>query len=183
MHPPQEHRSPRRHSCWELELRDCGAIPGWGLLLTVGRHPKGTWGGRLWWETPVEESQAAMEARRYHWVMHRGWSQHHRLSLPTSHHQQVSNRDWPFKPLTWGATGKDPRMGSPPSSGWATEKDCPETFWSPAARGYTKTLIGPQLLWLRQSMSLNTWCHLGPPKLSSCTILMLDPHWGRVAPG
>ena len=37
MYPPQEHRSPRRHSGWELELRDCGAIPGQGLLLTVER--------------------------------------------------------------------------------------------------------------------------------------------------
>ena len=26
--PGQGHRSPRRCSSWELELRDCGAIPG-----------------------------------------------------------------------------------------------------------------------------------------------------------
>ena len=35
MYPGQGHRSPRRHSSWELEHRDCGAIPGWSLLLTV----------------------------------------------------------------------------------------------------------------------------------------------------
>ena len=28
--------SPRRQSSWELEHRDCGTIPGWGLLLTSG---------------------------------------------------------------------------------------------------------------------------------------------------
>ena len=27
-YPRQGHRSPRRHSGWEMELRDCGAIPG-----------------------------------------------------------------------------------------------------------------------------------------------------------
>ena len=26
---------------WELEWMDCGAIPGQGLLLTVGRGPEG----------------------------------------------------------------------------------------------------------------------------------------------
>ena len=50
---------------WELEFRDCGAIPGRGLLLTVERQIEGRGGRRLWWEMPVEGSQAAMEARRY----------------------------------------------------------------------------------------------------------------------
>ena len=31
----------RRHSDWELEVRDCGAIPGQGLLLTVERWMEG----------------------------------------------------------------------------------------------------------------------------------------------
>ena len=41
---PQTHipqtgtRAPERHSNWELEFRDCGAIPGCGLLLTVERQ-------------------------------------------------------------------------------------------------------------------------------------------------
>ena len=34
-YPGQEHRSPGRYSGWELEFRDCGAIPGQGLLLTA----------------------------------------------------------------------------------------------------------------------------------------------------
>ena len=60
----QEFGSPGRCSSWELEFRDCGAIPGQRLLLIVERWIKGMWGRRLW-ETPDEESQAAMEARRY----------------------------------------------------------------------------------------------------------------------
>ena len=39
-----------------------------GLLLTAERWIEGMWGKRLWWERPVEESRAAMEARRYCWV-------------------------------------------------------------------------------------------------------------------
>ena len=46
----------RRCSGWDLEFRDCGAIPGWGLLLTAERQMEGMWGRRLWWEKPVEES-------------------------------------------------------------------------------------------------------------------------------
>ena len=62
-YPEQGHRSPRRCRGWELERRDCGAILGWELLLTAERWTKGTWGRRLWRAWPVEESQAAMEAR------------------------------------------------------------------------------------------------------------------------
>ena len=42
---------------------DCGAIPGQGLLLTEEKLIEGMLGRRLWWEMPVEESQAVMEAR------------------------------------------------------------------------------------------------------------------------
>ena len=38
--PGQECRSPKKRSGWELECRDCGAIPGRGLLLTVERWTK-----------------------------------------------------------------------------------------------------------------------------------------------
>ena len=76
----QQHGSAGKGSGWELKLRDCGAIPVWGLLLTAERQIKGMRRRRLWWEMPVEESQAASEARRYCWVMHRGWSHHHSLS-------------------------------------------------------------------------------------------------------
>ena len=61
-YPGQGRRSPRRCSSWELEHRDCGTIPGRGLLLTAWRWTERTWGRRLWWEVPIEESQAAMEA-------------------------------------------------------------------------------------------------------------------------
>ena len=45
-------------------------------------------------KTPVEESWAAMEARRYCWVTHRGWRHHHSPSLPTA-----SIRSWTTKRL------------------------------------------------------------------------------------
>ena len=61
-----------RGSGWELEVRDYGVIPGWGLLLTAERRIERKWGRRSWWEMPVEESQAAMEARQYCWVQHVG---------------------------------------------------------------------------------------------------------------
>ena len=49
----------------EVEFRDCGAIPGQGLLLTVDRWIKGRCGRKLWWQMSVEEIWAAMEARQY----------------------------------------------------------------------------------------------------------------------
>ena len=79
-YPGQGCRSPGRHSGWELEFRDCGAIPGRRLLLTAERWIEGMWGRRLWWKISVVESQAAMEARRYCWVTRSGWSHHHSLS-------------------------------------------------------------------------------------------------------
>ena len=93
MYPRQGHRSPRRCSSLELEFRDCGAIRGWGLLLTAERWTKGMWGRRLWWEMPVEEGQAATEARWHCWVTGSGWSHHHSLSLPTPQHWQLNNRE------------------------------------------------------------------------------------------
>ena len=85
----QECWSPGRGSGWELELRDCWAITGQGLLLTAERWIEEMWGRRLWWEMLVEESQAAMEARQYCWVTCRGWSHHHSLSLPTCQHMNI----------------------------------------------------------------------------------------------
>ena len=74
---------PSQSSGWGLELnRDCGAIPGRGLPLTAERW--GMWGRRSWWEMPVEESRAAMEARWHCWVTHRVWSHHHSLSAHAS---------------------------------------------------------------------------------------------------
>ena len=75
---------------WKVEqlgagVSNCGAIPGWRLLFTAERWIEGMW-RRLWREMPVEQRQAAREARRYCWVTHRGWSHHHSLSLPTGQH-------------------------------------------------------------------------------------------------
>ena len=102
-YPGQGHRSPGRRSRWELEFRDCAAIPGRGLLLTEERQIEGMWRRRLWWEMSVEESPAAMEARRYCWVTNSGWSHHHSLPLPTGYHPQLNNTD------------------AGPSSAWHTE--------------------------------------------------------------
>ena len=82
-YPRQGCRSPVRCSSWELQFRDCGAIPGQGLPLTAEIQIEGMWGRRLWWEMPVEENQAAIEARRYCRVTQSRWSQQHSLSPPT----------------------------------------------------------------------------------------------------
>ena len=155
--PRQGSKSPGRCSYRELEFRDCGAIPGQGPLVTAERQTEGMWGRRLWWEVPVEEIQAAMEARPYCWVMPRGMNHHHSLSLPTGQHWQLNNReagpssawhmnDWvephlgrPFKCLTRCSTDKDPSQGG--SSAYlmprATEKDprqgSPLSAWMGAA--------------------------------------------------
>ena len=39
--PDMDTGSPWKCSCWELEFRDCGAIPGRGLLLTAERGTEG----------------------------------------------------------------------------------------------------------------------------------------------
>ena len=77
---------------WELESGDCGAIPGRGLLWTAERRIKGMCGRTSWWEMPVEESQAALEAR---------WCCESRVgcgpvtvaSLPTRRHRRLNGRE------------------------------------------------------------------------------------------
>ena len=138
IYPGQERWSPGRYSSWELELRDCGAIPGWGVLLTAERWIEQMWRRISWWEMLVEESQAAMEARGYCWVTRRGWSHHHSLSPP---HASISS--WtierlahqtpdalkyrvgpqpglPFKCLTQRSTERTPARGAPLCA-WRTE--------------------------------------------------------------
>ena len=130
-HSGQGHRSPGRHSGWELEFRDCRAIPERGLLLTAEKWMEWMWERRLWWKMPVEESRAAKEARWYCWVMCRGWKHPHSLSLPTRQHPQLNNREaglskarcgnyragphpgCPFKCLMCGSTGQDPSQRGP----------------------------------------------------------------------
>ena len=160
-YPGQECQSPGRRSCWELEFRDWGAIPEQALLLIAERGIEGMWGRRSWWEMLVEESQAAMEARGYCWVMHRGWSHYHSLSLPT----HTSIQSWTieslahetpdalnyrvgphpgcsFKRLMHQTSKKDSRQGSPLNAwtGGATERErlAKGAFWSPATRNSEK---------------------------------------------
>ena len=162
-HPRKGHGSPGRCSGWELEFRDCGAIPGRGLLLTAERWIEGIWERRLWWQMPVEERRAAMEARRYCWVTCRGWS-HHTASLSphTPAYGVEQQRGWTIQmPDTLNY-----RVGPHPACPFKClnrrsygERLAKEAFWSPATRSFKKTLIGPWLLGQRQSMSRHTWCH------------------------
>ena len=46
-----------------------------------------------------------------------------------------------------------------------------------------KTLIGPQLLQHRQSVSLHTWCCWGTHKPRRCATFMLNSYWDRTAIG
>ena len=155
-YPKQGRKSPGSHSSWELEFRDSGAIPGQGLLLTAERQIAGMWGRKLWWETPVEESWAAMEARWYCWVTCRGWSRHHSLCLATCQHPQLNNRET-GPSNTWrtelqsrtAATGplyvpdklnnKEGPQAREPSkclNGQSYgERQAKEAFWSPVTRG------------------------------------------------
>ena len=91
-YPREGCRSSRGHGGWELEFEDCGAIPAWGLLLTVERWTKRMWGRRLWREMPVEGGRAAREARWYSRITRSGWCHHHSLSLPSSQNWQLNNR-------------------------------------------------------------------------------------------
>ena len=94
---------------------------------------------------PVEENQAAMEARWYSWVTCRGWSHHHGLSphasigswtierlahqMPDALNYRVGlHSGCPFKCLMHWSTEWDPRQGIPLSAwtGRAMEKDWPE---------------------------------------------------------
>ena len=75
----------------ELEFRDCGAIPVWGLLLTAERWIKGCEGGDpggkcLWRKArqPWKQGDSAESHIESH---------HHSLSLSTGQHLQLNNRE------------------------------------------------------------------------------------------
>ena len=195
IYPGQGRRSPTRCRGWEVEFRDCGAISGWGLLLTVERGRERMWGRRLWREMPVEKCPIAMEARRYCWVTCRGWSHHYSLSLPTHQHQQLNNREadpsnaWctelqsrtptggPSMCLTWGTTEKDLRQGSHLSA-WNVE------LWRKTGQigllmdSYKR--LDKRLWWRLKSCGEGTPCPCtlgqGLCKPSSCTTLTLNSH-------
>ena len=173
----QGRRSPGRRSGWELEFRDCGAIPGRGLLLTVERRTQGMWGRGLWWEMPVEESRAAMEARRYCWDTRSGWSPHHSLSYPTRQHPQQNNREaGPSNDTLNYRVG--PQSGGGPSMCLNRqsygETLAKEDFWSPATFQFSHSMVSdsatPWTSACQASLSItNSWSLL---KLMSITSVM-----------
>ena len=142
MYPGQGPKSPETHSGWELEHRDWRAIPGWGLLLTVGRQPNRTWGKRSWWWMPLEQCWVATEAKWCCWVMCRG--RNHHCSFSPSHARAGS---WPIEkdsreghPLSvWGTEQqrRTPASGDlwVPAAPNSREEPAREAFWMPAARG------------------------------------------------
>ena len=136
----QGRRSPGRRSSWDLELRDCGAIPGRRLLLTVERWIQGMWGRRLWRKArqPWKQDDTAES--------HVGGGAITIAPLPTGQQPQLNNREagppnaWcteleedpsqgaPSMCLTRWTTEKNPRQGSPLSdwTGGAMERDWPK---------------------------------------------------------
>ena len=94
MYPGQGHRCPGRHSSWELEFRDCGAIPGQRLLLTVERQIEGRGGeggdcgGKCLWRKarqPWKQGDTAESCI--------GGGAITTASLPTHQHGEVNNRE------------------------------------------------------------------------------------------
>ena len=103
-----------------------------------------------------------MEARRYCWVTHSGWSHHHSLSPPTHQLWQLNNRlvvpsnAWRAKlqsrthPSAWctDVQSRTPARGAPLSPGKGPfkclkrrsygERQAKEAFWSPATTGSEK---------------------------------------------
>ena len=83
-------------------------------------------GGHMWWEVPLEESQAALRARHYRWVRCRLWNHHWSLSLPTHWHWKLTNRErrqwgWYFEHLSHWAVEKNPSQGCPLSASCAKQ--------------------------------------------------------------
>ena len=169
--PCRSHIYPRRWSGWELELRDCEAIPGWGLLLIAreglsGCEGEDCGGKRLWRKARQPWNQGDTC-----WVTHgsgsitiAGAGGGDSLSPPTCQHWQLNNREaGPSKAwrsdlqsrtpggglpmcLMHQTTERDPRQGSPLSA-WTDrvmEKDWPKR---PSNRqlqeAWRKILIGP----------------------------------------
>ena len=171
----QECWSPGRGSTWELEFRDCGAIPVWELLLTAERWIEGMWGRGSWWEMPVEESQAIMEARQYCWVMSRGWSHPHSLSLSTCQHLQLNNRE-AGPSNAWRMNyrvGPQARDTSKCLNGWSCgQRQAKETFWLPGCKRLNSCWVGNPCLWTLAAARVPA--SLAPASSSRSTLTGLD---------
>ena len=145
-YPRQGCRSPGRRSSWELEFRDCGAIPVWGAASDCGEADQGDvrgdsgekclWrkAGQPWKQGDTAESRvgggAITIASLPTYASIGSWTIE-RLAhwRPDSLNYRVGpHPGCLFKWLTRGTTEKDPRQGSPLSAwmGRATEKDWPK---------------------------------------------------------
>ena len=164
-------------------VRDCGAIPGQGVLLTAERWIKGMGGRRLWWEMPVEKSQAAMEARQYCWVMRRAWSHHHNSLPPHTSigswtierlaHQMPEALIYRVRPQPRGPLnvsdvpnnreGLQVREPSKCLNGWSYgQRLAKEAFWSPATKGLKKDSERAVIPAMEPVCVPDTWFCQGP---------------------
>ena len=162
-YPGQEFWSPGKRSGWELEFRDCRAIPGWGLLLTAERRIEGMWGRRSWWEMPVEESQPPRkqsDTAGSHVgggaITIASLSPHASICSWTTERLAHQVSDTPIyrvgpqpgalyvPDMPNNRVGPQAREPSKCLSGWSYGvKPAKEAFWASATRGLRKTLIGP----------------------------------------
>ena len=135
--------------CWQQECREWRAIPGRGLLLTMGWWPEGMGERKLWRGMPLEGSLAlyrqgvTAESRAGDITISAGFlfPLVGANSWPTEKDQQ---RGWPFECLLHQATEKD-QPGRP------FECRLPETSF----------LKAPYLLHLWLLASWCTWCLWG----------------------
>ena len=132
-------RSNRNLSGWELEHRDWRAIPGQGLLLAMGKSPKG--GDHI--------EKCLWRKTRRTWRQGDTAESHTRggvitivtlSSLIRTGTSERPQRWWPFKCLMCWETEKDPNWGSCKGLKWLNgpgnkEGPAKQALWLPAARG------------------------------------------------
>ena len=161
------HRFPGRCSCWELEFRNCGAIPGRGLLLTAERGIEGMWGdcggnclrrkaGQPWKQGDTAESHIAGRAIT--------------IAFLTTH-ASISSWTRERRPSnTWHADlqSRAPASGAPLCA-WRSEQQrktpgkrrlAEEAFWPPATRGSIKD---PDRAITPAAEAVRVPAHLAPP--------------------
>ena len=134
----------------QLEFRDCGATPGWELLLTVENGLRGSEGGDCGGKCLWRKAGSHVERRTTTIVS---------LSFATHQHQQLNNREagpsntWctelqsrtlargPFFVLDAPNNREEPQTREPSkclNRQSYRERLAKEAFWSPATRGSKK---------------------------------------------
>ena len=119
-YPGQGHRSLEGSVVGSWSIGIVGQSQGEICCWMKGNSSRGCEGGDCGRKCLLEKSQAAMEARWYFWVVHREWSHHHSLSLPTLQHQQLNNRETGLSSAWHMEKQKDPTH-SAPLSAWCTK--------------------------------------------------------------